>query len=83
MKKSRKENAIVFLDIKIGREDVGRLTIEVFFQSAGLIGNKKDKNISCELLLQLRADVAPKAAENFRLLCLGWSGYFFVVERVY
>jgi len=31
MKKSRKENAIVFLDIKIGREDVGRLTIEVFF----------------------------------------------------
>lgn len=44
-------NPIVFLDVKIGDENVGRL------------------------LLELRADVVPKTAENFRALCTGEKGY--------
>ncbi|TMW55208.1 hypothetical protein Poli38472_013099 [Pythium oligandrum] len=43
----RKDNPIVYLDIKIGERGAGRLTIE------------------------LRADVVPKTAENFRRLCTG------------
>ncbi|CAL4924383.1 unnamed protein product [Urochloa decumbens] len=51
-----RSNPRVFLDLNIGGEHVGRVTIELF------------------------ADKAPKAAENFRLLCTGergagrWSG---------
>lgn len=44
---SRRDNAIVYLDIQIGRNMIGRLLIE------------------------LRADVAPTAAENFRMICAG------------
>ncbi len=44
---SRRDNAIVYFDIQIGRNMIGRLLIE------------------------LRADVAPTAAENFRMICAG------------
>ncbi|XP_053672061.1 peptidyl-prolyl cis-trans isomerase D [Anopheles nili] len=43
-------NPLVFLDIKIGPESVGRILIE------------------------LRADVVPKTAENFRAMCTGEMG---------
>uniref|UniRef100_A0A8C4GL04 Peptidyl-prolyl cis-trans isomerase n=1 Tax=Dicentrarchus labrax TaxID=13489 RepID=A0A8C4GL04_DICLA len=43
---SNPNNPIVFFDITIGGQDVGRMKIELF------------------------ADVVPKTAENFRLLCL-------------
>ncbi|KAF0685086.1 Aste57867_22960 [Aphanomyces stellatus] len=44
---SRRENPIVFLDLSIGDDSLGRLVIE------------------------LRADVVPRTAENFRMLCTG------------
>uniref|UniRef100_A0A182Q0W1 PPIase cyclophilin-type domain-containing protein n=1 Tax=Anopheles farauti TaxID=69004 RepID=A0A182Q0W1_9DIPT len=44
------KNPLVFLDIKVGQESVGRIVIE------------------------LRADVVPKTAENFRALCTGERG---------
>uniref|UniRef100_A0A182YQE0 Uncharacterized protein n=1 Tax=Anopheles stephensi TaxID=30069 RepID=A0A182YQE0_ANOST len=43
-------NPLVYLDVKVGQESVGRIVIE------------------------LRADVVPKTAENFRLLCTGERG---------
>ncbi|XP_058454207.1 peptidyl-prolyl cis-trans isomerase D [Malaya genurostris] len=43
-------NPLVFLDVKIGDEPVGRILIE------------------------LRADIVPKTAENFRALCTGEKG---------
>ncbi|OQS06079.1 peptidyl-prolyl cis-trans isomerase H [Thraustotheca clavata] len=46
-KSSRRENPIVFMDITVAKEVIGRLLIE------------------------LRADIVPKAAENFRALCTG------------
>jgi cyclophilin family peptidyl-prolyl cis-trans isomerase len=42
----RQDNPIVFLDISVGGQHVGRIVIE------------------------LRADIVPKASENFRLLCV-------------
>lgn len=44
-------NPLVFLEVQIGEERVGRLVIE------------------------LRADVVPKTAENFRALCTGEKGF--------
>ncbi|KDO32940.1 hypothetical protein SPRG_02633 [Saprolegnia parasitica CBS 223.65] len=46
-KASRRENPVVFLDITVAKQFIGRMLIEV------------------------RADVVPKAAENFRALCTG------------
>ncbi|OQR99337.1 CRE-CYN-7 protein [Achlya hypogyna] len=46
-KGSRRENPVVFLDITVAKQYIGRLLIEV------------------------RADIVPKAAENFRALCTG------------
>ncbi|KFB35828.1 hypothetical protein ZHAS_00002757 [Anopheles sinensis] len=43
-------NPLVFFDVKVGEESVGRIVIE------------------------LRADVVPKTAENFRALCTGERG---------
>ena len=45
-----KSNPHVYLDIEIGRKEVGRIIIE------------------------LKADAAPKTAENFRQLCTGEAG---------
>ncbi len=42
---------LVYFDMEVGGEDVGRITFE------------------------LRADVAPKTAENFRQLCTGEAGF--------
>uniref|UniRef100_A0A182J317 peptidylprolyl isomerase n=1 Tax=Anopheles atroparvus TaxID=41427 RepID=A0A182J317_ANOAO len=44
-------NPLVFFDVKVGQESVGRIVIE------------------------LRADVVPRTAENFRALCTGEMGF--------
>jgi cyclophilin family peptidyl-prolyl cis-trans isomerase len=46
----RSDNPVVFLDVNIEDEPVGRIVIE------------------------LRKDVVPKTAENFRALCTGEKG---------
>jgi hypothetical protein len=49
--KKFKNNPRVYFDIRIGRQDAGRIIIE------------------------LRADVVPMTAENFRQLCTGEKGF--------
>ena len=59
------KNPRVFFDMKVGSSDAGRIEMEVADTMLSLPRS---------LELQLRADVAPKTAENFRALCTGEKG---------
>lgn len=70
-------NPVVFFDITAGGNSVGRIEMTVSaatgccclpFHAELII------TMRC-MMLQLRADVVPKTAENFRCLCTGTLGH--------
>ena len=77
-------NPVVFFDVTAGGSPVGRIemTVSAARMSTDVTGQSvASRFASCRLLLQLRADVVPKTAENFRALCTGMSAIFVVRPR--
>lgn len=74
MATQREVNPLVYLDITIGGALAGRITIEVRRQplnGRATYCRRTHRPLPTRAPTQLRRDVVPKAAENFRSLCTG------------
>ena len=69
-------NPVVFFDVTAGGNSVGRIemTVSAATDASACPLDRTVKNMRC-MMLQLRADVVPKTAENFRCLCTGTLGH--------
>lgn len=64
-------NPIVFMDIQIGLE-CGKFWLFIFHEE---VLSTRERIISVgRVIIELRKDVTPKTAENFRCLCTGEKG---------
>lgn len=78
-------NPVVFFDITAGGSSVGRIemTVSAAIQLLLLAFLLRASLNVLGVLLQLRADVVPKTAENFRCLCTGTLGHTLLIPQLH